>query len=200
MRSIGGAVARARVGILTIAATYVLAVILGAVMVHSGSRFALDYADGLVASAQATDPAARALQQDSRLQAALLDFSRNLLLGAIPSTLGGVAIVVVYPVAAFRGWVGGIVSVQAGTAHASRLADPAEAFYYLVTLILQLIPYALAGGAGVNVGLAVVRPRACYPGDGPLGFSREALRDVVRIYVLVVPLFLVASLWEFLAR
>jgi hypothetical protein len=29
---------------------------------------------------------------------------------------------------------------------------------------------------------------------------KEALRDAARIYMLVVPLFAVASLWEFLAR
>lgn len=30
-------------------------------------------------------------------------------------------------------------------------------------------------------------------------FPRESLRDLARAYVYVVPLFLVASLWEFLS-
>ncbi len=193
------AVARARFAILTIALTYAVSVSAGAVMVHSGNKFALDYADGLVAQA-ATDPAAIALQQDDRLKAALLDFGRNLFLGAVPNTVAGVAIVMPYPLVVFRGWVGGIVSVRADKDHSSRLSDPGEAAYYLITLILQLIPYSLAGGAGVNLGLAVFRPRSFYQGSKWLGFPKEAILDVFRIYLLVVPLFLVASLWEFLAR
>ena len=48
--------------------------------------------------------------------------------------------------------------------------------------------------------MTAFRSRACYPGGTWLGFSQEAAWDVLRIYALVVPLFLVASLWEFLAR
>lgn len=91
--------------------------------------------------------------------------------------------------------MGGIVSVDG--AHVSRLANPAEATYYLVALLLQLIPYTLAGGAGINLGLATLRPRSCYAGKRWLGMPIEALRDVGRLYVLIVPLFLIASLWEF---
>ena len=40
------AVPRARPAILTKALTSVISVIIGAVMVHSGNKFALDYADG----------------------------------------------------------------------------------------------------------------------------------------------------------
>ena len=52
----------------------------------------------------------------------------------------------------------------------------------------------------MNLGIASFRPRSFYQGDQWLGFSKEAIRDVFRIYSLVVPLFLVAALWEFLAR
>jgi hypothetical protein len=186
--------------ILTIALTYVVSVITGMIMVHGGNQFALDYVATQVAQANATDPAALALRNDDRLGAALHDFSRNLLLGAVPSTVTGLAVVLPYPLVAYRGWIGGAVSVGTDKAHTSRLADPREAAYYLITLILQLIPYSLAGGAGVNLGLTAFRPRPCYQGATWWGFSREAARDVLRIYGLVVPLFLVASLWEFLAR
>lgn len=169
-------------------------------MVHSGNKFALDFADNLVAKASTRDPAALALQKDNRLGAALFDFGENLFVGAIPDTIMGMAVIMPYPFVAYRGWVGGIVSVWTGKAHTSRLADPAEAAYYLITLILQLIPYSLAGGAGVNLGLTIFRPRPYYQGGKWLGFSREAILDVFRIYLLVVPLFLVASLWEYLAR
>jgi uncharacterized membrane protein SpoIIM required for sporulation len=194
------AIARAHRPILTIALTYAVSVIVGAIMVHSGNKFALDYADGLVGQAQAADPASLALQQNDRLKAALFDFGGNLLLGAVPNTVTGMTIVTPYPLAAFRGWVGGIVSVGTGGDHPSRLSDPGEAFYYLLTLVLQLIPYSLAGGAGVNLGLAAFWPRPFYQGKKWLGFPKEAYLDVFRIYLLVVPLFLVASLWEFLFR
>jgi hypothetical protein len=193
-------VARARRAILTIALTYVVSVIVGMIMVHAGNQFALGYMATQVTQAQATDPSAIALQHDDRLGAALHDFSRNLLLGAVPSTVTGLAVVLPYPLVAYRGWIGGTVSVWTDPAHTSRLADPGEAAYYLITMILQLIPYSLAGGAGVNLGLTAFRPRPCYTGATWWGFSQEAARDVVRIYALVVPLFLVASLWEFLAR
>jgi hypothetical protein len=178
----------------------VASVLAGALMVHAGNQFALDFADTLVAQAHATDPSSLALQRGDRLGAALSDFSRNLLLGAVPNTVSGCAVVIPYPLVTFRGWVGGIVSVNTDAAHTSRLADPGEAIYYLVTLILQLIPYTLAGGAGVNLGLAYLRPRPCYQGAKWFGLPSEAVRDVLRIYVLVVPLVFVASLWEYLAR
>ena len=185
---------------LSIGLVYLASVIAGAVMVHTGNQFALDFTDNLVAQAHSEDPSSLALQRGDRLGAALSDFSRNLLLGAVPNTVSGLAVVIPYPLAAFRGWVGGIVSVNTDDAHTSRLADPGEAVYYLVTLILQLIPYTLAGGAGVNLGIAYFRPLPFYQGDKWLSLPSEAVRDVLRIYVLIVPLFFVASLWEFLMR
>jgi len=186
--------------ILTIALTYVMSVIAGAVMVHGGNKFALDYADNLVAQAHASDPASVSLHKGNRLGAALFDFRDNLFIGAVRNTVMGMAVIMPYPWVVQRGWVGGIVSVGTDRAHTSRLADPWEATYYLITLILQLIPYALAGGAGVNLGMTVFRARSCYQGAKWLGFSRDAILDVFRIYALVVPLFLAASVWEFLAR
>jgi uncharacterized membrane protein SpoIIM required for sporulation len=80
------------------------------------------------------------------------------------------------------------------------LADLKEAVYYLVTLILELIPYTLSGGAGVNMGWAYLRPRPYYQGEKWIGIPAEAIRDTYRIFLLVLPLFLVASLWEFFER
>jgi Stage II sporulation protein M len=194
--SILRALVRARLPIATMALTYAVAVGVGFAMVQAGNVFALHQRDALVAGANASDPASLALQQGNPLLAAVLDFLRNLLLGAVPSTIGGLAIVIPYAVAIYRGWVGGIVSVD--SAHHSRLATPSDAIYYLVTLIPQLIPYILAVGAGINLGLAYLRPRPCYAGSRWHGMPIEALRDVARIYVLIVPLFLIASLWEFL--
>jgi hypothetical protein len=190
------ALRRCRLAIATVAATYAVAVVVGAAMVQAGNGFALDARDGLVARAHAKDRASIALAEGRRLEAALIDFAQNVGLAAVPITVAGLSVALPYPFIAYRGWVGGIVSVDGD--HRSRLADPSEAVYYLVTLVLQLVPSALTGGAGVALGLAYLRRR---PGD-PLvvGLPRQALLDVGAIYVLALPLFLVASLWEFLAR
>ena len=187
---------RARISILSVAFTYVVAVSVGMVMVHTGNEWALAYRDRIVSGAQSSSSIV-ALKQNNRFRAALLDFGGNLY-GAIIDTVGGLGVIFPYPVIAYRGWVGGIVSIDGS--HVSRLADSKEAAYYLITLILQLLPYTLAGGAGVNLGWAYLRPRSFYQGKKWLGIPKEALRDTLRIYLLVIPLFLTASLWEFLER
>jgi hypothetical protein len=84
--------------------------------------------------------------------------------------------------------------------HSSRLIDIRSAVYYLLTLALQLIPYSLAIGAGVNTGVALFRPKPYYQGDKWFNIiPKETLRDMGWIYTMVIPLFLVASLWEFLS-
>ena len=191
------AIGRARVAILTIAATYVISLSIGIAMVSAGNTFALQRRDEIVGSAQSSQILV-ARREGEHLRAALLDFASNVMVGAVPSTLAGFGVVVSYPLVAYRGWVGGIVSVDAR--HQSRLAETDEALYYVVTLVLQLIPYSIAGGVGVRLGVdlwrTVRRPRT----DTWLGVPKDGLRDVALAYVLIVPLFLVASLWEFLIR
>lgn len=192
------AVARARLSILTIALTYAVFITLGIMFVHLRNASALAYRDKIVGDASRTEPAALARGQGHNLRAALLDFSANLTRGAVPMTVMGLAIVMPYPWVAYQGWIGGIVSVRGD--HSSRLADWRPALYYLLTLVLQLIPYSLALGSGVNVGVSMFRPPAYYQGQKWIGLlPKEAVRDLLRTYVLVVPLFLVASLWEFLS-
>ena len=187
---------RARIAIITVAITYLIAVSAGMVMVHTGNEWAITYRDHIVSRAQSS-PTIIALKQNNRLRAAILDFGGNLY-GAIVDTLGGLGVVFPYPFIAYRGWIGGIVSID--SSHVSRLTEPKEATYYLITLTLQLIPYVLSGGAGVNTGLSLYRPKSFYQGEKWLGIPKEAIRDAFRIYLLVVPLFLLASLWEFFER
>jgi uncharacterized membrane protein SpoIIM required for sporulation len=193
MKAILRALSRARIAILTVGLTYLVSVIVGMIMVHAGNTFAVDYRDSIVNNAQSS-PILVALDQNNRLQAALLDAGGNLI-GAVANTLGGLGVVFPYPFIAYRGWIGGIVSIDG--AHASRLADPREAFYYLATLILQLIPSTLAAGAGVNVGWSLWRQQPYYQGKKWLGIPQDAIRDASWIYALVILLLLIASLWEF---
>jgi hypothetical protein len=180
--------------------TYGFGVATGAIMVHAHSDFALSHRDHVVGSAQTSDPAAVASNRGLPLRAAFFDFAGNLGRGAVPSTIMGLAVALPFPQAAYRGWVGGLVSVD--SAHKSRLRHWHERNYYLGVLLLQLIPYSLAGGTGVRLGLAFLMPKGRwgYPASERwLGLPAEGVRDVGRIYMLIVPLFLVASLVEFLA-
>jgi hypothetical protein len=196
LQAVVRAFCRARIPILTVALTYTISVAVGMIMAHAGNSFALNTRDQVVSGAQ-SGPILTALNQNNRLLAGLLDFVGNLF-GAVSTTIAGLGVVFVYPIVAYRGWIGGIVSVDG--AHLSRLADAKEAAYYLVTLVLQLIPYSISGGAGVNMGLAYLKPKSCYQGNKWLGIPAEAVRDVLRIYLVAAPLFLLASLWEFFAR
>lgn len=200
LRQVREALRRARLPILWMGLTYLVGVISGAVMVQAHNGFALSYRDHLVGRAQASDPSAIALNRGFPVRAAFLDFGANLGLGAVSSTVMGLGVVIPFPMAAFRGWIGGIVSVDGE--HKSRLREWHERIYYLGVLLLQLIPYTLAGGTGVRLGLVFLFPKGRwgYPGSGRwLSLPVEGLRDVGRIYALIIPLFLLASLVEFLA-
>jgi hypothetical protein len=197
--SIFPAIRRARIPILTIALTYLASVLVGIGMVHGGVPFALNARNDIVGRAYAgSSPTILAMQSGHPLLAALSDFGGNLFLGAVPSTMSGLGVVFPYPLAAYRGWVGGIVSVDGNGS--SRFARSSEAIYYVVTLILQLIPYSLAGGAGVHLGLAYYRMHSRSQTAKWYEFPRPAVLDVARIYLPILPLFLIASLWEFLLR
>ena len=196
IRAAFAAIGRSHIAILSIAATYAVSILIGVAMVTSGNALALDRRDQIVGTAQ-SDGSLVALRAGEPVRAALLDFASNLVLGGVTSTILGVAVVGVYPIVAYRGWVGGIVSVDAR--HESRLGDASRAGYYLLTLLLQLIPYSIAGGMGVQLGVdawrAVKTPRP----DTWLGLPTDRLRDVAQAYVVITPLFLVAAGWEFLA-
>jgi hypothetical protein len=76
-------------------------------MVQAGSGFALEARDNLIKTATASDPAALAFGRSNRLQAALIDFGGNLLLGAVPSTVAGLGVITPFPLVAYRGWIWG---------------------------------------------------------------------------------------------
>lgn len=110
----------------------------------------------------------------------------------------GMAIVLPYPFVGYQGWIGGIVSVRGD--HTSRMNTIPSATYYVATLLLQLAAYSVSVGAGVNVGIAMLRPAQHYRGEKVLGiFPKEALLDWGRLYLLAIPIFFIASLWEFLS-
>jgi hypothetical protein len=191
------ALSRARWSILSVSAVYLISVIVGICMVSSGSQFALDHRAQLVGEASTSDAAAVSNNQGLPLRAAMLDFVGNLVIGSIPKSLMGIAIIPPYPFLAYQGWVGGIVSVRGD--HSSRMNSFRPAFYYILTILIQLAAYSITVGAGINVGIANLRPPAWYQGEKWWIFPKEAVRDWVRLYAVSTPIFFVGSLWEFLS-
>ena len=196
--AIGTALRHARGGIAVIAMVYVASVGTGILMVHAGNASALRWRDSIVHRAHQTDPASRADDAGAHAVAAALDFSRNLGLAAIPETIGGLTLVMPVGLAAYRGWVGGIVSVDAR--HRSRLASRRSALYYIAVMVLQLAGYTLAGGAGLHLGWSFLRRRGPFVGPAWFRLPKPALVDVAWLYALVVPLFALGSAVEFLLQ
>ena len=196
-RRIALSVRRARGPIIASAVTYVGFVVLGVALATAGLPFAVSQRDSIVGSARSS-PVTQAYRDGNRFEAALLDFGSNVFLGAVPTSVMGLSVIGPFPIAAYRGWVGGIVSIDAG--HKSRLATPGEAVYYVVTLALQLLGYVLTMAAGVHVGLSAWRARndAGVRSIATLRIPPAALRDAGWLYVLATPIFLLGSLWEFL--
>jgi hypothetical protein len=164
-------------------------------MVHAGSSFALNYRDKIVSNAQQSSQIVKLLREGQPVKAAVLDGAGNLL-AAAATALAGYWATGPFPVALYRGWIGGIVSVDGK--HRSRLPGLGGGFYYLCVILLQLLPFSLLSGAGVNLGLARANPVGIYAGPKFLGLPHQALRDAGWIFVLVVPLFAIASGLEFL--
>lgn len=181
---------------LVIFTLYTLSCLAGMYMVHSGSSFALSYRDKVVGAAIAKDQASINYKKGNRFKAALLDFSGNLFIGAIPQTIMGLSVVVPCVTTVYQGWIGGIVSVDGH--HRSRLKTSKSALYYFIVLLLQYIPYSLAIGSGLRLGVETYKVNR----GGKLSrykIDQPSLKDVLYIYVLVVPLFFIASCFEFMS-
>jgi len=184
--------------VLTIFITYCLTCFAGIIMVHTGNNFALSYRDKIVRKAIATDKASLNYLKRNNFSAALHDIKGNLLFGAIPQTLMGLSIVGPYFTVSKQGWIGGIVSVN--SAHKSRFKNFKSTCYYFLVLLLQFTPYSLAIGAGIKFGIDSYNHNKLH---GWLlwkyKIQKGGLIDIGCIYLLVIPLFFIASCFEFLS-
>ena len=165
-------------------------------MAHSGNLFALSQRDRIVGNANTHDKASINYINGNRFKAALIDFSENLFFGSVPQTVAGISVVMPFLSVTYQGWVGGIVSVDGE--HVSRFDKNKTAMYYLIVLMLQFVPYSLAIGSGVKLGVDTYQLNK---GKGLLQYrlSRPALKDILFIYLLAIPLFFLASCFEFLS-
>ncbi|MBL7846524.1 MAG: hypothetical protein JNL40_03575 [Cyclobacteriaceae bacterium] len=192
------ALRRCKVFVLSVFVIYWLSGLVGMIMVHQGNQYALSYRDNMVQHALATDKASIHYGLGNRFTAAVIDFGENLVFGAIPQTLMGFGVVIPLVSVSIQGWMGGIVSVDAD--HKSRLRLFQSACYYLLVLLLQFIPYSLVIGAGVKCGIDFyVHNKINSWSIGKYRFQKESLRDLALIYLLAIPLFFLASCYEFLS-
>jgi hypothetical protein len=192
------AVRHTRRFILSIFLTYVASSAVGIGMAHVGNGIALAERDRIVQKALTSAKASMEYRSGDRAKAALHDFAGNLFYAALPQTVAGFGVVLPYFSVAYQGWIGGIVSVD-GT-HRSRLRTLRGATYYIGVLLLQFIPFSLSIGAGVRCGVDLYRH------NGDVGWRmwryrlpRQSLVDLGWVIALTIPLFLVASAFEFLS-
>lgn len=183
--------------IFTIFIIYCTSCLTGIIMVHSGNLFALSYSEKIIKKANSNDQASISYNQGNRFKAAVIDFTENLFIGSIPQLILGLGVIFPFFTTAYQGWIGGIVSVN--NMHKSRLKRTKETLYYFITIILQFIPYSLTIGAGLGLGINTYklnkgRKLKEYQLD------KSSLKDVFRIYLLAIPLFFIASCFEFLSN
>ncbi len=195
---IGSAVKRCRIYVLTIFITYCISCFIGIVMSHNENSIALAYRDKIVGHAMETDKASVNYQKGNSFSAAMIDFGENLFLGAVPQTLMGFGIVIPYFSTSIQGWIGGIVSIDSD--HNSRFKNFKSTFYYFLVLLLQFIPYSLAIGAGIKCGVDFYNNNKINSWlIWKYKIQKSSLVDLGLIYILVVPLFFIASCFEFIS-
>jgi len=78
-------------------------------MVRSKNKFASSYRDKIVGNAITNDNASINYNKGNRFKAAIIDFSENLFISAIPQTFMGLSVIFPFFTSAYQGWIGGIV-------------------------------------------------------------------------------------------
>src|SRR5664279_4293403 len=195
---VSDAVKRCKVFVLTVFIAYCLSCLTGIIMSHARNQFAVSSRDNIVGKAMKSDKASINYQEGKNFSAAMNDFMGNLFFGAIPQTMMGFSIVIPFFFVLKQGWVGGIVSID--SEHKSRFKNFKSTFYYLFVLLLQFIPYSLAIGAGIKCGIDFYNYNKL---NGWMilkyRIQRTSLIDLGLVYILVIPLFFIASCYEFLS-
>jgi len=193
--SILSSLQRCKKWIGVVAFIYCLSCLTGIILVHTNNSFSLSYRDQIVGKAVSSDKASINYISGNRFTAAVIDFSGNLF-GSVTQTIIGLSVVIPFLTVSYQGWIGGIVSVDGN--HQSRLNKLKSAMYYFIVLVLQYIPYSLTIGSGIRLGIETYRMNKS---NGLLQYriDKTGIRDVLNMYILAIPLFFIASCFEFLS-
>jgi hypothetical protein len=195
---IRGALERCKIYSASIFLTYCIACLTGILMSHYGNNFALSQRDKIVGAAVASDKASINYQSGNNFTAVLFDCAGNILYAAVPQTVLGFGVVFPYFSVTYQGWIGGIVSVDG--AHHSRFKNVKASAYYFIVLILQFIPFSLSIGAGIKCGIDFYRHNSTVSWKiWNYRLPKTSLQDLGYVYLVSIPLFFIASSFEFLS-
>ena len=196
--SIRGALESCKIYSASIFLTYCISCLIGILMSQYGNNFALSQRDKIVGSATSNDKASINYQSGNNFTAVLFDGAGNILYAAVPQTVLGFGVIFPYFSVTYQGWVGGIVSVD--NAHHSRFKNVKASAYYLIVLILQFIPFSLSIGAGIKCGIDFYRHNSTVSWKiWNYRFPKTSLQDLGYVYLVSIPLFFIASSFEFLS-
>jgi hypothetical protein len=196
LRSLGAALDRCKVFAASIFLTYCISCLIGILMTHTGNEFALSQRDKIVGAAVKSDKASLNYQYGNNFTAVLYDCAGNLLYAAMPQTLMGFGVVLPYFTVTYQGWIGGIVSVD--DSHHTRFRNAKSSAYYLIVLLLQFLPFSLSIGAGIKCGVDLYRHNSSVGWRlWKYRFPGASLWDLGFVYLVSVPLFFLASCFEF---
>ncbi len=178
--------------------TYCLSCFVGIVMSHFGNSVALSYRDRIVGDALVNGKASINYRSGNNFSAALYDCAGNLFYAAVPQTIIGFGVVFPYFTVAYQGWVGGIVSVDGS--HLSRFRRLQSAAYYVIVVLLQFIPFSLTIGAGVKCGVDSFKLNSNVSWRiWEYRFPKASFQDLGYVYLVSIPIFFIASCFEFLS-
>lgn len=195
IESIATSIKNCKAYIVSVFFVYCFSCLIGIIMVQTDNNFALEQRDKIVGIATNTDKASINYQQGNPLTATLYDFTGNLFLD-ITQTFLGLGVVIPYITVSYQGWIGGIVSVD--NFHKSRLRKIQSALYYFIVLFLQFIAYSLSIGAGIKTGIEVYKQNNLVNWRfWKYRIRKENLLDIRNIYFLSIPIFFIASFFEF---
>jgi uncharacterized membrane protein SpoIIM required for sporulation len=191
--------ARLRSILFLTALTYVATYLAGSYMVQLNIPSAVKLSKSTVETLSVEPifvPVIGALRGGNLMLAIAYTFLINLLGGAFATTtlpgviplIGGVGSMLVSGV---RGFLLGAVFQYAGIYRIS----PGYTTLVVGTLILELGAYVFSTAAGVNISLSTVFPRR-YGVGSRLSAFKQAWKDALKIYLIVIILLAVGAVWE----
>jgi hypothetical protein len=191
------AAARMKISIVAVALMYVVSFLAGWYLISTSSPLAVEIKQGVLGAVVTEAPFTTIIQslQGGELAVAILTtFMLNLVVGAfVTTTLPGIIPVIG---AAFSGLVTLLRGFVIGVTYPEVLSASPVAFALgLGTMVLELGAYVFSGAAGIHIALAPILPRRYGTESRGMAF-KNAWRDSVRVYPIVIILLALGAVWE----